>query len=340
MDFDRMISPVGGPSGLMDKYTRKIDYLRVSITDMCNLKCGYCVSHTPSPKLPHDDILRYEEILRIVKVAAVHGISKVRITGGEPLVRRNIDSLIARLCDVDGLTDISITTNGVLLKEHLKSFKNSGIKRLNISLDSLKPDRFKWITGGDYFHQVWDAVITALEMGFDPVKINVVALAGINDDEFRAFAGLTLNYPLHIRFIECMPIGNPKLKLQKNILVPEIKKIVSEERPVYPVASAKIPGPATMFQYEGGLGQIGFISPVSNHFCHQCNRLRLTANGQLRPCLLSDAFTDIASPLRAGVSDEVLYSIIKKAVEQKQEKHSLGIQKNIPVQSHMSSIGG
>ncbi len=327
---------------LIDNFGRKLNYLRVSITDKCNLRCSYCVSHTPSPKLSHDDILRYEEILKLVEIGAKHGISKVRITGGEPLARKGVYDFLNKLTSIDGLTDVSLTTNGVYLKDNLHRIKDAGIKRLNISLDSLKRDKFKQITGSDMFDSVWQSILSAHNAGFYPIKINIVALPGINDDELQDFAKLTLKYPFHVRFIEYMPIGTPELIITKKLLTPEIKKIISKTGPLYQVENSQNDGPAVRYRFENGKGEIGFISPVSNHFCNICNRIRLTASGKLRSCLLSDKSTDISTPLRNGCSDEELFNIFLLATAQKGEKHKLKDDKSTTekVLDPMSSIGG
>ncbi len=327
---------------LRDNFGRRINYLRVSITDRCNLRCRYCVSHTPSPKLSHNEILRYEEILKIIRIGAHHGISKVRITGGEPLARKGIYDFIDKLVLIPGLDDISLTTNGVLLEDNLQRIHRAGIKRLNISIDSLKRDTFREITGFDKFDAVWRAVLAALKAGFSPVKINVVAIPGINDNEIIDFARLTMEYPLQIRFIEYMPIGNPDLLIKNQLLTPEIKNRVSKIGTLIPVETKSHDGPAKRFRFDSGIGEIGFISPVSNHFCSTCNRLRLTASGKLRACLLSDKSTDIAGTLRSGGSDEALYEKFLNAVKQKGEKHDLkeSASPKPAVEDHMFSIGG
>ena len=327
---------------LIDNFGRKLNYLRVSITDKCNLKCSYCVSHTPSPKLTHDEILRYEEVLKIVEIGARHGITKVRITGGEPLVRRGVYEFLNKLTAINGLTDVSLTTNGVFLKDNLKTIKDAGIRRLNISIDSLKKDKFKEITGTDMFETVWESIISAYEEGFNPIKLNVVAIPNVNTDELADFAKLTLKYPFHVRFIEYMPIGTPDLIVKKKLLTPEIKNIISQHGKIYKVDNGLNDGPAQLYRFEEGKGSIGFISPVSQHFCNSCNRMRLTASGKLRSCLLSDKTTDISGPLRRGCSDEELYQIMLNAAAQKGEKHHLELESSSAdkVLDQMSSIGG
>ncbi len=327
---------------LTDNFGRKLNYLRVSITDKCNLRCSYCVSHTPLPKLTHNEILRYEEILKIVEIGTRYGITKVRITGGEPLFRRGVYGFLNKLTAINELTDVSLTTNGVLLKDNLKKIKDAGIRRLNISIDSLNRDRFKKITGSDMFETVWESIISAHEEGFNPIKLNVVAIPDVNTDELADFAKLTLKYPFHVRFIEYMPIGTPDLTVKKKLLTPEIKNIISQHGIIYKVDSGINDGPAKLYRFEKGIGTIGFISPVSQHFCNSCNRMRLTASGKLRACLLSDKTTDISAPLRRGCSDEKLYQIMLSAAAQKGDKHHLEHENSSEdkVLDQMSSIGG
>jgi len=303
----------------------------------------YCMSQATFTKLEHQDILSYEEILRIIRVGMAHGISKVRITGGEPLIRRGLIDFLSELSSFPSLSDLSLTTNGLLLKDMAPALKKAGIKRLNISLDSLQPDRFKAITGVDCYHKIWDSILHVHDLGFSPIKINVVAMRGVNDDEIRDFSALTYTYPFHIRFIEYMPIGKPHMpSCDLPLLTPEIKERVSEIEALVPVESNGSDGPARRFRYPGAIGEVGFISPVSNHFCGTCNRIRLTANGQLRPCLLSDAGIDVAERLREGCSDDVLFDLFRQAADMKHERHRIGINETVrdKVLSSMSSIGG
>ena len=212
---------------LIDKYNRHLNYLRISITDRCNLQCMYCMPPGFVTRLPHNEILRYEEIIRIIKVGISLGISKIRITGGEPLVRKGVYDFLEQLADMDGLRDIALTTNGVSLKDNIEKIKAAGIKRINISLDTLSRNKYKEITGHDKFDQVWEGIELAHKNGFDPIKLNMVALSGVNDDELADFARLSFSYPFHIRFIEYMPIGKSRMKYGPLLLVPEIKKRIS-----------------------------------------------------------------------------------------------------------------
>ena len=325
---------------LIDPYNRHLNYLRISITDRCNLKCIYCVPRDLIPRLSHDDILTYEEILRLVRIGIKLGISKIRVTGGEPLVRKGVYGFLADLSRLDGLADVSLTTNGVSLKANLKKIKTAGINRINISLDTLNRAKFERITGFNLFDQVWQGIEMALEMGFHPIKLNIVALNGINDDELTDMARLSFDYPLHIRFIEYMPIGESQIGNGPLLLAPEIKKRISELGSLIPVTNTIDDGPAQRYHFEGAAGEIGFIHALSHHFCDRCNRLRLTARGRLRPCLLSDHHEDVKEVMRSGGTDEELMEVFFKAVRHKPSDHNLAIQNPSRVCGQMSSIGG
>jgi cyclic pyranopterin phosphate synthase len=325
---------------LVDRYSRRINYLRISLTDRCNLRCIYCMPPEGERKLRHRDILRYEELLRIARIAIKLGINKIRLTGGEPLVRKGVDEFIPMLTALEGHDDVSLTTNGVYLKDNLEMLKDSGIKRINVSLDSLKRLNFKYITRFDYFNQVWEGIEKARDMGFYPIRLNIVIMKGINDNEVLDFGRLAIEEPYHIRFIECMPIG-----LQSNCTAfmsnTEIEKtIVDRFGPLVPVRPGKHDGPAKRFRFEGGKGEIGFISAISHSFCHECNRLRLTANGKLLPCLLSNTEVDLKGAMRRGYLDEDLIEIFLKAVEIKPRCHPLNSENYESVQRKMCSIGG
>jgi len=292
------------------------------------------------PKLTHADILTYEEILRVVRIGVRLGITKVRVTGGEPLVRKGIFEFLKALGALKGLQDVSLTTNGVTLEKHLDQIQSAGIRRLNISLDTLDPARFKRITGRDCFDQVWQGLLRAYAMDFKPLKINVVALPGLNEDELEKMAALTFEYPFHVRFIEHMPIGNNRIVSTGRLLTPDIKRRIAMLGALVPVQPGLTDGPAERFRIEGARGEVGFISAMSRHFCENCNRLRLTAGGQLRPCLLSDRQVDLKADLRNQVSDEQVAERIMAAVKIKQARHGLTDEIPKKVCGQMSSIGG
>lgn len=292
------------------------------------------------PKLPHHEILSYEEILRIVRISIGLGISKVRITGGEPLVRKGVYHFLEKLAGTEGLQDISLTTNGVLLKDNIHKIKSAGIKRINISIDTLNREKFKQITGFDFFDQVWAGIELAQKTGFYPIKINVVPLKGVNDDELVDIARLSMTHPFHIRFIEYMPMGSNHMDIDRHFLAPEIKKHVEHLGELVPVDRSTNDGPAERFKFESGRGEIGFIRPISRHFCQTCNRLRLTASGQLRPCLMHDKQEDLKSIIRKGCSDRELAEVFLEAVRHKPLEHKLQTDHNAGSAVQMCTIGG
>lgn len=301
-----------------EQESRIINYLRLSVTDRCNLRCIYCMPDEGMDFVPHDEILSYEEMLHLVKVSVRSGIRKVRLTGGEPLVRKNFVSFLERLSAIEDLKEISLTTNGVLLKDYASGIRQCGICRINVSLDSLKPERFFRITRRDLFHKVWEGIETAERLNFHPIKINVVAMRGINDDEVLDFARLTLEKPFHVRFIEFMPVGkNNNWSSERFISTGEVLARIKAVGDLEPVEHHAMDGPAERFRIRGARGEVGFISAVSNHFCDTCNRLRLTAEGRLRGCLFSDKEIDVKTPLREGKGDDYLAGLLSRAIAEK-----------------------
>jgi len=327
----------------IDRFQRHIDYLRVSITDWCNLRCVYCRPQGKFQKLQHEEILSYEEIISLSQVAIGSGIRKIRITGGEPLLRQNVIYLCRELARIKNLESLTITTNGVLLKHFALELKKAGVKRINVSLDTLDPTKYKKITGKNFFHRVWGGIEEALSVGFCPVKINVVVMRNVNGDEIEDLSKLTFKYPFHVRFIELMPFLEKNGPASSNFMASdEIMRRLQNVGEIYPVSSVNVNGPAVHFQFAGALGKIGLISPMSHHFCPTCNRLRLTADGKLRACLLSDIETDIKSALRNGASNCELRAIFRKAIESKPKSHMLidhKIPEN-PLLRSMVAIGG
>ena len=307
-----------------DRYQRPIDYLRVSITDRCNLRCVYCMPLGGSVKLAHEDILSYEEFLRLIQIAVKMGINKVRLTGGEPLVRKGVVDFCRRLTRISGLQSLSLTTNGVLLEELGPDLYAAGIRRVNISLDTLQPEKFFRITRRDDFARVWRSIQAAEQVGFNPVKINVVVMRGVNDDEILDLARLSLHHPYHIRFIEFMGFNNDRQwNLQHYFSADEILTKLRQVGSLEQVVPEHSNGPARHFRWPDAPGMIGIISPISHHFCPTCNRLRLTADGKLRNCLFSDQEADIKSPLRQGATDSELSQLLRDSIVNKPEKHSL-----------------
>jgi len=338
-------------SQLVDNFGRKITYLRVSITDRCNYRCIYCQPEEPFEFIPHEEILRYEEIVEIIEETVKLGINKVRITGGEPLARKGVVGFIKKLREIKKLEDISLTTNGFFLSEYAEKLKEAGLNRVNISLDSLQEEKYKKITRRGSLEKVLKGIDSALKAGLLPIKINTVLIRGINDDEVEDFIRLALERPLNIRFIEFMPSGE-ELKdnyRDKFISVLEIKENLAEKYSFRPIDINSGNGPAKYFQIKGGQGTIGFITALSQHFCETCNRIRLTSEGKLRPCLFSNKEIDIRGAIRKLAKDKknerllrkkVIIKKLKEVVKLKPEGHKLNIknQDNLPFQ--MSRIGG
>lgn len=313
--------------GLKDSYHRTIDYLRVSITDRCNLRCIYCMPSGGLIPIEHKEILRYEEIIRVIRIAAKIGVRKIRITGGEPLVRRNVVYFIASIKNIPGIEDLSLTTNGILLSRYAEELKSAGLDRVNVSLDTLKPERYREITRSGDLSLVLKGIEAIEKVGLNPIKINMVPICGVNSDEIEEFARLTLKAAYQVRFIEYMPFGSEDMwSPEKFISTEEIKSIVEGIGPLIP-AKLRKSGPARYFRFENAPGVIGFISPISNHFCNECNRLRLTADGKLRPCLFSETEIDLKPALRGGSSDDEIERLIKLSIEVKPEGHNIGPQK-------------
>lgn len=307
-------------SRLVDPHNRPINYLRISITDRCNLRCQYCMPKEGVTQFQHAEILRYEEILRFSRLAIRKGIEKIRLTGGEPLVRKGVVFLIKELSALEGIQDLSMTTNGILLAECAQALSQAGLKRINVSMDSLDPQTYRKITRGGDLKAVWEGLRAAMAAGLFPIKINVVALAGLNDQDVLEFARLTLEYPFQVRFIEFMPTGGGQEWKEESFLsCQEIKRKIEAEYPLLPLENGNHSpnGPARIFRLAGGIGAIGFISPISHHFCDSCNRLRLTADGRLRTCLFADKEIDIKGILRSGCNDTELEKILEEAIRQK-----------------------
>ena len=316
---------------LNDQLGREIDYLRISITDRCNLRCRYCMPAEGVENKDHQDILSYEEILKIVETGIKLGIKKVRITGGEPLVRLGVEDFISDLKRLQ-LDDISMTSNAVLLSEKAESLKSAGLDRINISLDTLDSKKFKKITRRDNLAAVLKGISAALNAGLDPVKLNVVVMRGINDDELFDFVELSRKENLNIRFIEYMPLGG-EAEAEKFISTQEIKELISKKYKLLPAVS-KGSGPAVYFKIEGAAGKLGFISALSQHFCSSCNRLRLTADGKFKPCLASNLEVKIAD-----IEEKEITAAYRQALEIKPACHNLNFEQQ-NYSRNMSQIGG
>lgn len=291
--------------------------------------------------IPHREVLSYEELLRVTRLAVHGGIRKVRLTGGEPLVRKGVIDFIRQLGRVDGLEQITLTTNGVLLAQYAADLRAAGVTHVNVSLDSLQPGRYKQITRRDAFHRVWEGLEEVERLGFRPIKINVVAMRGVNDDEILDFARLSLEKPYHVRFIEFMPVGEKNgWTGDRFISTAEIRDRITALGPLRSLDSRPLDGPAERFVLQGSKGEIGFIGALSHHFCSRCNRLRLTAEGALRGCLFSDDETDIKTPLRSGASDECIMELIRHVIATKPKGHGSMLQSPRKCSRPMSRIGG
>lgn len=302
---------------MIDQFGRNINYLRVSLTDRCNLRCKYCMPAEGIPKLDHEDILSFEEVKKIVKAAVTIGINKIRYTGGEPLVLKGIDSLIYETSLIQGIKDISITTNGMLLYDAAEDLKKAGLNRVNISLDTLKADKFSDITRGGDLNKVVQAIHKCISLGYSPVKINTVILKGINDDEIEDFINLTRELPVHVRFIELMPMGEAlNLYKEGTITCDEIIRKFSNLSPLINEKSST----SELYKLPNAKGVVGFIRPISCKFCEYCNRIRLTATGNIKPCLHSEKEYNIKESLQ---DEELLVSTLKGIILGKHFEHNL-----------------
>ena len=288
---------------MIDKHSRRISYLRISVTDLCNLRCVYCMPSQGIKLHDRNTILSFEEILAIVKHGVSLGVNKIRITGGEPLVRKGITSLINHITNIKGINDIAMTTNGVFLKAFATELKSSGLSRLNISLDTMREDRFHNITRGGNIQDVFDGVEAVLKSGFKGTKVNVVVMRGQNDDEIQDFVRYILERDIELRFIELMASGWKDMVEEERFMpTSEIMQKVEEVGELVPIKQRMGGGPATIYKIKGALGTIGFISAVSKPFCSTCNRLRLTSDGKLRSCLLRGGEVDVKNILRSRIS--------------------------------------
>lgn len=326
---------------MQDTYEREINYLRVSVTDRCNLRCVYCMPPEGVQLAPHSEVLSLEEIETIVRAAAATGIKKIRLTGGEPLVRKGLCDLVKRIAKIPGIDDIALTTNGLLLPVCAESLKEAGLKRVNISLDTLRVDRYRKITRGGDLSAACEGIQSALDAGLHPVKLNAVVIRGFNDDEVIAMACLTLNRPLHVRFIELMPVGtSDSWAAERFVPTNEIINTINARLgQLHPAKQPAGGGPAKYYRLKDAEGTIGFITAMSDHFCHKCNRLRLTATGGLRPCLYDEREIDLKTLLRRGAGIGDIVRLIKEAVAMKPDRHHMleGWQDSRRV---MSQLGG
>jgi cyclic pyranopterin phosphate synthase len=332
-----------------DRHGRTIDYLRVSVTDRCNLRCLYCMPEEGVPWKPHEAILTIEEIAHFVAIAAEEGFSRIRLTGGEPLVRLGVVDLVRLIAQTPGVESVAMTTNGTLLPKLAEPLREAGLNRVNISLDTLDPEQFTYITRRGKIEDLFAGIDAALQAGFDPVKINAVVIRSLKQD-LLAFASLSIDRPLHLRFIEYMPVGKQQgenglgWSAEDTIPNDELRRCIDERAAaqglgkLIPLDSATKPygwGPAQYFRFEGALGTVGFISARSRRFCKECNRLRMTAEGKLRPCLFSNRELDVRTALRLGDDDEAR-RVLREALGAKVDGHH----NRVGTRRLMSQIGG
>jgi cyclic pyranopterin phosphate synthase len=325
-----------------DRYGRTINYLRLSVTDRCNLRCRYCVPEGGVEWMPRDHHLTDDEILRIVTAAAEWGLSKIRITGGEPLVRPGIVGLVARLARVPGITDLAMTTNGLLLARDAEPLRRVGLHRVNVSVDTFDRAKFARITGSDGLDKVWKGIEAARRAGLVPVKLNMVVQRGINDDECVAMARLTLDRPYHVRFIEYMPVADFECWQARHVPNGDVRAMISRSLgPLQPVERREHDGPAQSYRLDGAAGRLGFISAISDdQFCERCNRLRLTADGKLRPCLFSPIEVDLRAAVRSGCGDDELHALVDQALAIKPPAHELSAAPRDHMLVTMINLGG
>ncbi|MCM1992548.1 GTP 3',8-cyclase MoaA [Oceanirhabdus seepicola] len=319
---------------MIDKKGRKINYLRVSLTDRCNLRCVYCMPEEGIIKKTHDDIFRFQDILKVIKAASVLGVNKVRFTGGEPLIVKGIDKLIYETSKIQGINDISLSTNGILLSDTVQELKKAGLNRVNISLDTLDREKYKEITRGGDLNKVMDAIDKCLTLGVKPVKINAVLMKGFNDDEIESFINLTKDSPIHVRFIELMPIGEGVKFFNDSFM--SSKEVIKRYPQLIPVEREEF-STAELYKLQGGIGKVGFINPLSCKFCSECNRIRLTSEGGIKPCLHSEQEYNIKKYVN---NEALLIKELENIMYNKPLEHHLGEGKLSGSKKMMFQIGG
>jgi cyclic pyranopterin phosphate synthase len=329
------------PNRLVDSFGRSHNNLRISVTDRCNIRCVYCMpEHVQF--MPRAQLLSFEEIERFVRIAVPLGIDKVRLTGGEPLVRRDLPTLIEKLAAIRGLVDIGLTTNGILLAPAARTLWNAGLRRINVSLDTMDPSKFQQLTRRPGLEQVLEGILAAKDAGFDPVKVNAVAIRGVTEDDVVPLAEFARRHALELRFIEYMPLdAGHQWEREKVLFAADIIDILTRDvGPLSPVANQDPRAPALDYDYADGGGRVGFIASVSRPFCLSCNRLRLTSDGKLRNCLFALEETDVRVLLRGGASDRSIAQAIRDCVASKWEGHEINTARFIQPERLMHSIGG
>src|SRR5580700_10256452 len=327
---------------LIDSFGRMHNNLRISVTDRCNIRCFYCMPAEDVQFMDRRELLTFEEIERFVRVMAGLGVNKVRLTGGEPLVRRELHKLVAKIAPIPGIRDVGVTTNGILLTEQAADLWDAGLRRLNVSLDALNPAKFKQITRRDGYEKVIAGIRVAQEIGFSPVKVNAVSVRGLTEDEIVPFGHFARETGVEMRFIEYMPLdADCAWQREKVLFAHEImEKLAREIMPLVPWREQDKSAPASEFVFADGVGRVGFIASVSQPFCMNCNRFRLTADGKLRNCLFSLEETDIRGILRGGGTDAEIEAAVRSSIAAKKEGHEINTARFIQPLRPMYSIGG
>lgn len=323
---------------LLDMLQRKISYMRLSVTDRCNLRCCYCMPAEGVSDCGHNEILRYEDLLRISRVAAILGIEKVRVTGGEPLVRKGVIGLLEQINGIPGINEVVLTTNGTLLKDMAGEVKAAGVHRVNVSIDSLQPDTYRMITRGGEINQVFEGLKRAEKVGLH-LKLNMVVMRGINDQEVEDFAALSLDRDWSVRFIEYMPTIREKVWQTRLISGGEIQDRLQQSFAIEPIPADHLCGPARPYRIRGAKGTLGVITPLSEHFCGSCNRIRVTSRGLAKSCLLSETATDLRPHLKKG-NDRELRNALASVTAAKAPHHQFLDDVGGNTAFSMSSIGG
>jgi cyclic pyranopterin phosphate synthase len=325
---------------LIDSFGRRHNNLRISVTDRCNLRCVYCMPEEVT-FLDRQHLLTFEEIERFVRIAAPLGIDKIRLTGGEPLMRRDLAKLVAALARVPGIKDIGLTTNGLLLADHAQELYDAGLRRVNISLDALSPERFRQLARRDGVDKVLAGIEAAKKAGFAPIKINAVSIRGVTEHEVAPLARFARENQLELRFIEYMPIGADHWEREKVYYAHEIlEQIDKDVAPLVPAKNRDPKAPALDFEYLDGKGTVGIIASISRPFCLSCNRIRLTADGKLRNCLFALEEVDVKTMLRSGAADEAIAQVLRRNVADKWEGHEINTARFVKPDRTMHAIGG
>jgi GTP 3',8-cyclase len=325
---------------LTDTFGRTVTNLRISVTDRCNFRCIYCMPEEGMQWMKREQLLSYEEIARLAGVFASLGVSHIRLTGGEPLMRNDLHALVAMLRHIPGITDIALTTNGYFLAEQVGQLKQAGLTRLNVSLDSLDPRKIADLTRRDYFERIWAGIEESERLGLGPIKLNVVLIRGVNDNEILRFAELARTRPFIVRFIEFMPIGKEDgWTMERVVPAAEVLATIASRYPLSPVVEDDR-RPAERYRFSDGSGEVGVISSVTQPFCDHCDRVRITSDGKFRTCLFSLQETDLRSLLRGGASDGEMEDVIAGAVRTKEEGHLINRPGFVRPERTMSRIGG